>query len=338
MTTLTTTTNPKTAALVSGRNVGKLDDIVSQCSLTALAEAPRFERAVILAAGIRGLRSLLTGEMMSDVMALQNTALGFRTDKPGGYDEATVREALIEATLRGVYPVGNEFNIIAGRCYVTKEGFTRLLREYPGLSNLRLDLGIPQLRDGGAIVRCKATWTLDGQPDELECEIPIRVNQGMGADAILGKAERKLRARVWNRLTGSVMATPDADPDDAPMLPGAAAPAKGIAAVKDRLGIAQQQATEPAEPIDALLDDVSDEPTRGGRIDMDTGEVVDDDEPTRSQESIDAETYIRTWCEANGHAVPSSADCHRAYLSWLPQRAPKQRVDDSRINWGKHLF
>lgn len=252
-TATTTETSDKTTAMLATRNVGAIENVASKCNLAALVDKGRFERAFMLANGVKALRKLLSGEAMEDIMALQNTALGFRTDKPGpGYDETIVREALIEATIRGVYPVGNEFNIIAGRCYVTKEGFTRLLRDYPGLTNLRITLGVPLLRDGGAVVKCAASWHLDGNADSIECEIPIRVNNGMGADAILGKAERKLRARIWNHITGSIMETPDGEAGEAPV----AKPSTkigGTEAVRQKLGL----------------------PAGTERIDHETGEVVD---------------------------------------------------------------
>ena len=50
---------------------------------------------------------------------------------------------------------------------------------------------------------CKASWKLNGTPDVMEAEIPVRINAGMGSDAILGKAERKMRARIYNRITGT---------------------------------------------------------------------------------------------------------------------------------------
>lgn len=49
----------------------------------------------------------------------------------------------------------------------------------------------------------KATWLLHGKPDSLEVCIPVRVNSGMGADAILGKATRKILGRIHARITGS---------------------------------------------------------------------------------------------------------------------------------------
>ena len=53
---------------------------------------------------ITTLRNLLTPKIMEPIMALQNTSLGFRTDNFNGYPVDVVKDALIEATFKGVYP------------------------------------------------------------------------------------------------------------------------------------------------------------------------------------------------------------------------------------------
>ncbi|MFK5282891.1 hypothetical protein ACI3PL_25325, partial [Lacticaseibacillus paracasei] len=69
-------------------------------------------------------------------MALQGNRLGFKTDKDksGGYPESVVKNCLIEAVLLGIQPTGNQFNIIAGNMYPTKEGCGYLLNNFKGLS------------------------------------------------------------------------------------------------------------------------------------------------------------------------------------------------------------
>jgi hypothetical protein len=172
-----------------------------------------FLRMAVTAKAVSELKKSLPDDMVNGLAALQNSNLGFRTDKPQGYDIETVRTCLIEAVLRGVKPVGNEFNIIAGRFYVTKEGFEGMMKREQRLNKFRMDMKVPELDANGkrAVVHCKATWEWDGKPDVLECEIPIRVNAGMSDDAILGKAERKLRARVWKQATGDNLTEGEAE-------------------------------------------------------------------------------------------------------------------------------
>ncbi len=93
--------------------------------------------AIVTAQAMQQIRDALTADLMRDFLLLSNSPLGFRTDRgPGSastkeaYSDAQIKDALIQAMLRGVRPIGNEFNIIAGQCYITKEGFRRLLREF----------------------------------------------------------------------------------------------------------------------------------------------------------------------------------------------------------------
>lgn len=208
--------NGTLALRMSADKIAAMEAVITQCSLQHMDGASQFEAMFKMAAGMRELRTLITDDAMKDVMQLQNTSLGFRTDKAqGGYPVDIVKDCVIEASLRGLRPVGNEFNIISGRMYVTKEGFARLVREFPGLSDLKLTPSVPKTRDGGALVEFKATWNLHGLPDSLVREFPVRVNTGMGADAIIGKATRKMLAAIYGQLTGSEHALPEGEVDDA---------------------------------------------------------------------------------------------------------------------------
>jgi len=191
--------------------INALDKCVD-AGLLAHAETSSFRRTLTLASAIGELRSLLTPKVMEPVMNLQNTSLGFKTDKnPGGYPLDVVRDCLIEACLKGVYPVGNEFNIIAGQCYITKEGMGHLLRDIPGLS-YTITPGIPRGHgDNGAITPMLVEWTYGGKENRKELHVPTRVNRMMGVDAILGKATRKARAWLYATITGQEIGDGDAD-------------------------------------------------------------------------------------------------------------------------------
>lgn len=204
----------------------KMDSIVSSGQMQLDGVAGRFERMFQKCAAVQQLRTLLTDEVMREhVLPMMDTPLGFRTDrdpkqidsKTGRpftpYPIAVVREALIEALFRGVYPTDNEFNIIAGRCYITKEGFSRLLREYPKLTDIRRNLGLPRSVPEGSVVKAQASWKIGGVEDSIEIEIPVKVNSFMGVDAILGKARRKLDCAIFNHITGSELSDADVDDD-----------------------------------------------------------------------------------------------------------------------------
>lgn len=194
---------------------GKADQLIAQVQADQLAIMGVTQQVERMSLAIRTLRETLTDEFMRQhVMPLMGTQVGFRTDKV--YDVPTVRECAIVALIRGARLVNNEFNIIAGNTYFTKEYFQRRLSEMPGLTDLRLNFGVPKMvGDRGAIVACSATWLYSGVADRLDAEIPVRNNANMGIDALLGKAERKFRARIYNRLTGSDFTT-DGEIDETP--------------------------------------------------------------------------------------------------------------------------
>lgn len=197
---------------------------IGQVQADQLGLKSKLEAAVSMARAIRELRAAITPGMMAAIMPLMNSPLGFRTDRPNKknqnpYSEEQVKTVVIEALIRDLRLVGNEFNIIAERLYVTKEGFTRKIAEFPGLTNFTLTMGVPTASDDGAIVKCRATWLLHGSPDAIDREIAVHTDDYSTFDQVLGKADRKMRAAVYNKLAGSgFMALPDGEasqPSDA---------------------------------------------------------------------------------------------------------------------------
>lgn len=200
-------------------------DRAAENGLLALTESSQFKRAFMVAHSMSELKAILTPEVMAPFMELQNTSLGFKTDKPnGGYSMDVVRECVIAATLNGVHCVGNEFNIISGQCYVTKNGFGHKLKDIQlnGWKDASRDIksfgwmetpGVPVLKNGGAIIEYTLDWTINGKAFNKTLTLAIRVNSGMGADAIIGKASRKARAWLFSAVTG--MEIGDGDADDA---------------------------------------------------------------------------------------------------------------------------
>ncbi len=191
-------------------------------------EGGSFAAELALARAVAELRTALSPELMAPILSLMNSDLGFRTDRdPARVDGSTgkpfepypveiVRECFIESRLRGFHACGNEWNILNGRFYACKNGFRRKLTDgktFPGLTELKDWYDVPRLvGDRGAIVRCRAEWVLFGRPDALEREFPIRMALGIGVDAILGKAERRLLRAVHDRLLG--LTTPEAEVGD----------------------------------------------------------------------------------------------------------------------------
>jgi hypothetical protein len=206
-------------------------DRISTAAMEAFSNAESFVKELKVAQAVVDLRLALTEEIMAPIMALMNTSLGFKTDQdparpsqnnpqPTAYSLEVVRNVFIESRLRGFHCVGNEFNIIAGNFYGTLAGFERQVKQHKNtqgerdVTDVKDFYEVPRMAgDGrGAIVKCRCDWRQDATPQFLEREFAVRVNAGMGADAITGKAKRKLFAAVHGRLTGVV--TPEGDTAD----------------------------------------------------------------------------------------------------------------------------
>jgi hypothetical protein len=266
----TTEEKPKSEkALAIEKSSQTIEFAIKECGVAAVRSQPPFMQAIRMAHGIRTIREALPDTFIKEnFMPLQNSALGFLTDAKEGYPVEVVRDVLCEALLRGFMPVGNEFNIISGRFYGAKNGFERIVREFEGMRDLWFELGVPQLvGDKGALVPVVAKWYFEGVEDQLNCvdktkeggidaRIPVRVNSGMGADGILGKATRKMYARIYQRLTGCAQDVVDNDPDVVPAtaLPAPAEAAKDGRRIKlggDKNGQAAPDPSPQSQPTEA---------------------------------------------------------------------------------------
>ena len=99
----------------------KMDEL-AVAAQDAFAIKGNFERTFALGAAMADLRDALDEKVMTSIMKLQNTKLGFRTDNERGYPVHVVKDAVIEATVWGLQCVGNQFNIISGGFMRRKRG------------------------------------------------------------------------------------------------------------------------------------------------------------------------------------------------------------------------
>jgi hypothetical protein len=118
-----------------------------------------------------------------------------------------------------VQPFGNQFNIIAGNCYITKEGFGYLLKNYGGLS-YKIIPTLPRINGdkSSAAIVMKIEWTLNGVKQTEDLDIPVKMNAYMGTDAVIGKATRKARAWLFNTINDSEIADGDVTDTDAKII------------------------------------------------------------------------------------------------------------------------
>lgn len=205
--------------------IAKLDDF---CKSSALAiqhahdSGSDMQKALILARATVGIRNRLTPAIMADVMQLQGSPLGFKTDKDrnGGYPVDEVKTVLTQALIQRLRVTGNEWNIIAGNLYPTVQGLKRLVSEFPGLTDLDIQVGVPvKASDETSLVPCTAKWKYEGTPYSIECiktesmdgRIPVKYDKWTSIDAIIGKAKSKLYRRIYERMTGSILTVYDED-------------------------------------------------------------------------------------------------------------------------------
>jgi hypothetical protein len=92
-----------------------------------LAQTDDFLRPVVVAQALNELRKAIDADSLAILRSMENTPLGFRTDRADGYAEHVLRDCMIQAMLDGLSFAGNQWNIIAGNYYVTKEGWTQKL-------------------------------------------------------------------------------------------------------------------------------------------------------------------------------------------------------------------
>jgi hypothetical protein len=175
------------------------------------------EQAIVLATAIELMREKLTEELMRPIKFLCGSKIGFRTDKDStneSYSNDVIRDCFIESLMIGLRPTGNQWNIIAGNMYVTKEGCTKLLSDIDGLiydvvcdipKNIENKSG-----DVGALVEVTVTWKVGQNPKnekllKFACK-GAKDRKGRvvtGPDAYMGKAERKAKNWLYNHLTGN---------------------------------------------------------------------------------------------------------------------------------------
>jgi hypothetical protein len=94
-----------------------------------LAAADESEGMIVTAMALNEMRPAMTPGVMVVVRSMENTPLGFRTDKPDGYPDHILKDCVIQAGLDKLSLAGNQFNVIAGQYYITKEGWDALLRK-----------------------------------------------------------------------------------------------------------------------------------------------------------------------------------------------------------------
>jgi hypothetical protein len=207
-----------------------IEKVVKACDIVKLGQLAALEQAITIARGMNALKRVFTEALVVEVfMPLQGTTLGFVTDRDskGGYEAIDVRNCWIQGTLWGLQPINNELNIIADRPYAAKNGLERKVRE--ATRGLIIRPGVPVATSDGktALLPMRATWTFEGKIYNLVKDVTtidgapfderyaIRVNAGMGPDAVIGKAHRKVYRDILQMITNGAASLADGEVMDA---------------------------------------------------------------------------------------------------------------------------
>lgn len=176
---------------------------------------------------VQQLRMALSDEVMNAVfMPLMNTTIGFRTDRdpnkpvkqkdgsykaPTPYTVAVVRDCLIDALSIGLMATGNQMNIIAGRMYPTKEGYTALLKKI----GCKYIISVGQDQQGKdapfAEIPCKISYEWNGEKNGFTVIATVKKDGFSSADQLRGKAERRAKKSLYEYITGCDFGDADED-------------------------------------------------------------------------------------------------------------------------------
>ncbi len=205
--------------------------IDSQVAIVLADKSVGIEKAFVIAKAMEIIDLCLTPEVMHPIMRLQGSKLGFKTDKDlvkvegsnryekgPGYPIEVVKNCFIEMCLIGLQPVFNQWNIIGSNSYVTKEGADTLLKNMPELQDfLILHEDVVQSPDKRtASVKSKIKWTIDAEEHTQTIVFPVKSDAYTTFDSLIGKADRKSKIWLFNKIKG--LSISDGDAEDAKVL------------------------------------------------------------------------------------------------------------------------
>lgn len=200
-----------------------------------LAESEEFFKPIVMAMAIKDLREALTAEAMAAVKELAGTSLGFLTDETPDkkYSVDVIRECVVEAMIRGVGVVGNQFNIIAGRFYMARNGWEAKLRK-AGCTQIVPTVGRPEdVREGTrnqrgfakhtATFGAQATCIKNGQKFSVSACLSDGIDGRIEASAfgkdlsdclpgMKGKVEARILKKLYCLACDAIETDEDAEP------------------------------------------------------------------------------------------------------------------------------
>lgn len=200
--------------------------IDEQVAIVLADKSVGIQKAIVLARAMQIIDECLTPEIMEPIMRLQGSKLGYKTDldrvknrntnqyeKGPGYPLDVVKNCFTEMALIGLQPVFNQWNIIGGNSYVTREGGDVLLKNIPYLQEfLIIHEEVNQTPDKlKASVKTKISWTVDSEVHSQVLTFPVKSDAYTTHDSLIGKADRKAKIWLFNKIKGTTISDGDAE-------------------------------------------------------------------------------------------------------------------------------
>lgn len=176
-----------------------------------------YEKSLAYGYYLNEIKKQITGKPLEIIKSLMNTGIGFKTDhNPNDpnckykdiYSDDIIKNCVVQAVMLGLRIHGNEFNILGGNFYATKEGLDRIVHSNPSLEEKVKDK-VKNFRQDDKTgiwgITFEYSYKLKGESKVTE-EVTVLVkgkqgNYDIPFDAVMGKAKRKLYKTVYNDMT-----------------------------------------------------------------------------------------------------------------------------------------
>lgn len=172
-----------------------------------------YEKSIAYGHYLTEIKNQIVGKPLEIIKSLMNTGIGFKTDRPNSkdntvYPDEIIKNCVVQAIMHGLRIHGNEFNILGGNFYATKEGLDRIVHNNPLLEEKvkeKIKAFIQSDKTGIWAFTFEYSYKLKGEQKTTE-EVTVYVKGKMGNydipfDAVMGKAKRKLYKTVYNEMT-----------------------------------------------------------------------------------------------------------------------------------------
>jgi hypothetical protein len=204
------------------QNTTMMNQLISDCKILT-SNISEYEKSLLYGHYLVQIKNQISGKVLEIVKDLMNTGIGFKTDKPT-YSDEIIKNCVTQAIMHGLRIHGNEFNILGGNFYATKEGLERIVNRNPDLEKKII------IKSRGFKKSPETEiWALsyeyefklkDRQEIKDDVTVYVRGKQGnyeIPLDAVLGKARRKVLKTIYNQMTQGFFLLEDADDiDDIP--------------------------------------------------------------------------------------------------------------------------